>query len=64
MAADETAATPWLMLTVVGTDRAGIVARLTDALYRGGCNLGEASMARLALRMSLPTTWARPPMTS
>jgi glycine cleavage system transcriptional repressor len=35
------------MLTVVGGDRAGIVARLTDALYRGGCNLGEASMARL-----------------
>jgi glycine cleavage system transcriptional repressor len=37
----------WLMLTVVGADRAGIVAQLTEALYRGGCNLGEASMARL-----------------
>ena len=37
----------WLMLTVVGVDRPGIVAQLTEALYRGGCNLGEASMARL-----------------
>ncbi len=35
------------MLTVVGQDRPGIVAGLTDALYRGGVNLGEASMARL-----------------
>jgi len=37
----------WYMLTVVGQDRPGIVAGLTDALYRGGVNLGEASMARL-----------------
>ncbi len=37
----------WLMLTVVGADRPGIVARVTDALYKGGCNLGEASMMRL-----------------
>jgi glycine cleavage system transcriptional repressor len=37
----------WHMLTVVGRDRPGIVAGLTDALYRGGANLGEASMARL-----------------
>jgi glycine cleavage system transcriptional repressor len=37
----------WHMLTVVGRDRPGIVAGLTDALYRGGVNLGEASMARL-----------------
>jgi glycine cleavage system transcriptional repressor len=37
----------WLMLTVVGRDRPGIVAALTDALYRGGANLGEASMTRL-----------------
>lgn len=38
---------PWFMLTVVGADRPGIVARLTEVLFRGGCNLGEASMARL-----------------
>jgi glycine cleavage system transcriptional repressor len=37
----------WLMLTVVGRDRPGIVAALTDALYRSGANLGEASMTRL-----------------
>lgn len=35
------------MLTLVGQDRPGIVARVSVALYRGGCNLGEASMARL-----------------
>lgn len=37
----------WHMLTVVGRDRPGIVAGLTEALYRAGANLGEASMARL-----------------
>lgn len=37
----------WYMLTVVGRDRPGIVAALTRALYEGGANLGEASMARL-----------------
>ncbi len=37
----------WYMLTVVGQDRPGIVAGLTQALYRGGVNLGEASMTRL-----------------
>ena len=39
--------TDWNMLTLVGEDRPGIVARVTDALYRSGCNLGEASMMRL-----------------
>jgi len=37
----------WYMLTVVGKDRPGIVSQVTAALYRGGCNLGEASMIRL-----------------
>jgi glycine cleavage system transcriptional repressor len=37
----------WYMLTLVGKDRPGIVARVTAALYDGGCNLGEASMMRL-----------------
>jgi glycine cleavage system transcriptional repressor len=37
----------WFMLTVVGEDRPGIVARITAALYAAGCNLGEASMIRL-----------------
>lgn len=43
----------WYMLTVVGGDRPGIVAKLTDALYRGGCNLGEASMVRLGENFSV-----------
>jgi len=37
----------WKMLTLVGEDRPGIVARVTDALFRRGWNLGEASMLRL-----------------
>jgi glycine cleavage system transcriptional repressor len=37
----------WYMLTVVGRDRPGIVAGLTDLLFQAGANLGEASMVRL-----------------
>ena len=37
----------WYMLTMVGRDRPGIVSHVTAALYDGGCNLGEATMARL-----------------
>ncbi|MGD8743094.1 MAG: ACT domain-containing protein [Granulosicoccaceae bacterium] len=37
----------WYMLTLVGEDRPGIVAKLTHALFEGGCDLGEASMMRL-----------------
>ena len=37
----------WYMLTVGGKDRPGIVSQVTAALYRGVCNLGEASMIRL-----------------
>lgn len=37
----------WFMLTLVGADRPGIVARVTRALFEGGCDLGEASMMRL-----------------
>ena len=39
--------THWNMLTLVGEDRPGIVAAVTDRLYREGWNLGEASMMRL-----------------
>ena len=35
------------MLTLVGEDRPGIVARVTEALFEAGCSLGEASMIRL-----------------
>lgn len=37
----------WYMMTLVGEDRAGIVAMVANALYQGGCNLGESSMLRL-----------------
>ena len=37
----------WFMLTLVGKDRAGIVAAITETLYQEKCNLGEASMTRL-----------------
>jgi len=37
----------WFMAVVVGPDRPGIVAKVTSALFDGGCNLGEASMTRL-----------------
>ena len=35
------------MLTLVGKDRPGIVAKISAVLYQENCNLGEASMARL-----------------
>jgi glycine cleavage system transcriptional repressor len=37
----------WQMLTLVGEDQPGIVAQVTDALFMGGCSLGETSMLRL-----------------
>lgn len=37
----------WFMLTVVGKDQPGIVAKVSDALFSIGCNFGEASMSRL-----------------
>jgi len=37
----------WFMLTLVGRDQPGIVARVTNTLYEHGCHLGEASMLRL-----------------
>ena len=37
----------WTMVTVIGNDRPGIVARVSAALFEHGCHLGEASMMRL-----------------
>lgn len=39
--------TSWYMLTLVGQDQTGIVARITRELYKFGCQLGETSMMRL-----------------
>lgn len=41
------------MLTLVGEDRPGIVAAVTDALFQNGWNLGEASMMRLGGTFSI-----------
>ena len=37
----------WYMLTLIGEDRPGIVAAVTQALFGLGMNLGETSMLRL-----------------
>ena len=37
----------WFMLTVVGRDRAGIVAEVAQTLFQAGADFGEASMLRL-----------------
>jgi glycine cleavage system transcriptional repressor len=43
----------WLMLSLTGEDRPGIVARVTTALFEAGCILGEASMMRLGSNFSM-----------
>lgn len=43
----------WYMLTVVGNDRPGIVAGVTQALFEHDCHLGEASMMRLGGSFSI-----------
>ena len=45
--------TDWNMLTLVGEDRPGIVAGVTEALYAAGCALGEASMMRLGANFTI-----------
>jgi len=37
----------WYMLTLIGEDKPGIVAAVTQALFEQGLNLGETSMLRL-----------------
>ena len=43
----------WYMLTLVGKDRPGIVAEVSQVLFEAGGNLGEASMARSTINYSL-----------
>ncbi|MBF0219155.1 MAG: amino acid-binding protein [Gammaproteobacteria bacterium] len=43
----------WYMLTLVGEDRAGIVAAVTRELFNCGSNLGEAAMVRLGGNFSV-----------
>ena len=40
-------------MTLVGKDRPGIVAKTSAALFKAGCNFGEASMMRLGGNFSI-----------
>lgn len=51
----------WHVLTLVGEDRPGIVAAVTQALYRAGCTLGEASMLRLGANFTIMMMVSRDP---
>lgn len=41
------------MLSLVGKDRPGLVAQVSAALCKAGCNLGDSSMARLGVNFSI-----------
>lgn len=43
----------WSVLTLVGADQAGIVAAVTNVLFKQGCKLGQASMMRLGANFSM-----------
>jgi len=43
----------WYMLTIIGEDKPGIVAKITQALFDANCHLGEASMIRLGCSFTI-----------
>ncbi|MBT7307069.1 MAG: ACT domain-containing protein [Gammaproteobacteria bacterium] len=43
----------WYMVSLVGKDQSGIVARVTEVLYQAGGVLGESSMMRLGCNFSI-----------
>lgn len=43
----------WYMLSLIGKDRPGLVAQVSAALCKAGCNLGDSSMARLGTNFSI-----------
>ncbi len=43
----------WSILTLVGADQPGIVAAVTDVLYKNGCGLGQASMMKLGANFTI-----------
>jgi glycine cleavage system transcriptional repressor len=51
----------WSVLTLVGADRPGIVARVSQALFDAGCELAEASMMRLGGNFAIMLRVAHPP---
>ncbi|MFO7582331.1 glycine cleavage system protein R [Guyparkeria sp.] len=46
-------AQPWLLLTLVGADRPGIVAHVTRVLFGVGAELGETAMMRLGNQFAI-----------
>ncbi len=50
----------WYMLTLIGKDQPGIVAKVTTALFEAGCNLGETSMIRLGNNFTVMMMVASP----
>ncbi|MFA7522874.1 MAG: ACT domain-containing protein [Halothiobacillaceae bacterium] len=44
---------PWLLLTLVGADRPGIVANVTRVLFGVGAELGETAMMRLGNQFAI-----------
>ncbi len=43
----------WYLLSLVGKDRPGLVAQVSAALCKAGCNLGDSSMARLGSNFTI-----------
>lgn len=43
----------WFMVTIVGKDQPGLVAKVSLALFQAGGNLGEASMTRLGTNFTI-----------
>ena len=43
----------WSVLTLVGEDQSGIVAAVTDALFKQGCSLAQASMMQLGANFAI-----------
>jgi len=43
----------WSVLTLIGADQTGIVAAVTDVLYKNGCSLAQASMMRLGTNFAI-----------
>ncbi len=41
------------VLTVIGKDRPGIIAKVTEVLFRNGCNLEDMSMTRLERELAM-----------
>lgn len=52
------------IVTALGKDRPGIVAGVTEVLYRLGCNLEDSAMTRLGGEFAIMLMFAAPPRVS